>query len=107
MKNAAIGKLSIEDYQMITPIINATIKSEQHPKLDILLDITQFNGWTMHAAVNDFITSIKHCDQFKRVAVFGSCTWQKVLTQVGNLIFSGDIRYFDNRVGAINWITKK
>ena len=103
----AIGKLSIEDYQMITPIITSTIRAKQQPKLDILLDITQFNGWTMHAALNDFIMSIKYCDEFKRVAVFGRHTWQRVLTQVGNWFFTADIRYFDNRSGAINWITKQ
>lgn len=103
----AIGKLSIEDYQMIAPIITSTLRTEQQPKLDILLDITQFNGWTMHAAWNDFMTSIKHGDQLKRVAVFGRYSWQRVLTQAGNWLFSADKRYFDNRLGAINWITKK
>lgn len=102
----AIGKLSIEDYQMITPIIASALKNEPCPRLDILIDISQFSGWTIRAALNDFIMSIKHGGEFKRVAVFGSSHWQKVLSQVGNWLIAGDIRYFDNRTGAINWITK-
>lgn len=102
----AIGKLSIEDYEMITPIILSSLRSEQSPKLYILIDITQFRGWTIRAAWSDLMMSIKHCGEFKRVAVFGSNNWQKILSQAGNWLLDGEIRYFDNRMGALNWITK-
>jgi hypothetical protein len=100
----AIGKLSIEDYQMVTPIIVSALSAEQHPPLDVLIDITQFRGWTIRAALNDFILGIKHCGEFKRVAIFGNQNWQKVLSQAGNWLVAGEVRYFDTRIGAITWI---
>ena len=100
----AIGKLSIEDYQMITPIISSTLSSQPSPRLEILIDITQFDGWTLGAAWNDFVMGIKHSGEINRVAVFGNSYWQKVLSRAGNWLIAGEIRYFDNRMGAINWI---
>lgn len=102
----AIGKLSIEDYQMITPIISSALNSEASPRLEILIDITQFDGWTLGAAWNDLIMGVKHSGEINRVAVFGSSYWQKVLSKAGNWLIAGDIRYFDNRMGAITWIEK-
>jgi len=100
----AVGKLTVEDYQMITPIISSTFRAEENPKLDILIDVSQFEGWTVRAAWNDFMLSVKHCGEFQRVAVFGNASWQKILSQAGNWFISGDVRFFDTRMEAIDWI---
>jgi hypothetical protein len=103
----AIGKLTIEDYKIISPIIASTLSLEQYPKLDILIDVSQFQGWTLRAAWNDFILSVTHCAEFQRVAVFGSRNWQRVLSQAGNWLIKGDVRFFNNRMEATNWIEKQ
>ncbi|WP_426357539.1 STAS/SEC14 domain-containing protein [Pseudocolwellia sp. HL-MZ19] len=100
----AIGKLSIEDYAMISPIIISILSREEHPRLDILIDITQFKGWTLRAALNDFITGIKHSGELHRVAILGNESWQNVLSKASNWLIAGDIRFFDTRVNAVNWI---
>lgn len=100
----AIGKLSIEDYEMISPIITSILNREQHPRLNILIDITQFRGWTIRAALNDFIMGIKHSGELHRVAILGNESWQNILSKASNWLIAGDIRFFDTRVSAINWI---
>ena len=100
----AIGKLSIEDYEMISPIITSILNREKHPRLNILIDITQFRGWTIRAALNDFIMGIKHSGELHRVAILGNESWQNILSKASNWLIAGDIRFFDTRVSAVNWI---
>ena len=103
----AVGKLTLQDYQLITPMLVAALSADKSATLDLLIDITQFEGWTMRAAWNDFLLSIKHCGNFNRVAIFGSSNWQRVLSKAGNWFISGDLRFFDTRMGAVTWIEKE
>ncbi|GAA6171756.1 hypothetical protein NBRC116592_14260 [Colwellia sp. KU-HH00111] len=103
----AIGKLSVEDYLMVTPIITSTFQAQQSPRFKILIDITQFEGWTLGAAWKDFMMGVKHSDKVDRIAIFGSHYWQKVLSNTGNWLVAGDIRYFETRMAAINWIENR
>ena len=100
----AVGKLTVQDYYLITPILVSALSGDKSPKLDLLIDITQFHGWTLRAAWNDFILSIKHGAEFKRVAVFGGNRWQKALSNLVNWFIAGDVRYFDTRMRAVHWI---
>ncbi|WP_076418022.1 MULTISPECIES: STAS/SEC14 domain-containing protein [Colwelliaceae] len=103
----AVGKLSIEDYEMISPIIVSIFNAEQHPQLDVLIDVTQFDGWTLRSAWNDLIMGIKHSGELHRVAIFGNENWQNLISKASNWFIAGDIRFFDTRLSAINWIEKE
>ena len=100
----AVGKLTHQDYEMITPLLVSALSGCEKPRLDILIDITQFRGWSLRAAWNDFIRGLKHCGEFERVAVYGSQEWQRLLSKAGNWFIAGEVQYFENRLSAQRWI---
>ncbi len=46
----AIGKLTHEDYEIITPIINSALSEVEMPKVNVLIDGTEMEGWELRAA---------------------------------------------------------
>jgi hypothetical protein len=45
----ATGKLTHEDYQTMTPMLDAALKSVQDPKVNVLIDGTELEGWEARA----------------------------------------------------------
>ena len=50
----AIGTLTHEDYQTIVPMIDAALEGVTDPKLNVLIDGTELQGWELRAAWDDF-----------------------------------------------------
>lgn len=103
----AVGKLRVQDYEMITPLLASALSGTSKPKLDVLIDITQFSGWSVRAAWHNFIQGLKHCGQFERVAVYGCQNWQRILSKAGNWFIAGEVQYFENRISALQWLESR
>ncbi len=41
----AIGKLTHEDYEIITPMIDSALSAVEQPKVKVLIDATELEGW--------------------------------------------------------------
>jgi len=102
----AIGKLTHEDYKVITPMIDAALGSVNDPKVNALIDTTELEGWELRAAWDDFKLGLTHGSQFDKIAVYGNRNWQKTSTKVSSWFISGDIEYFDNLQAALLWLNK-
>lgn len=100
----AFGKLDHNDYQYMVPTIEAALADIKQPQLDVLIDITELDGWTLHAAWDDFKFGVKHRREFHKVAVICSERWQKGVTKVSDWFTPNEIASFDNQHDALVWL---
>jgi len=99
----AVGKLTHEDYQVITPMIDAALNAVTDPKVNMLIDGTEMEGWEPRAAWDDFKLGLKHGSEFKKIAIYGNKHWREITAKVGSWFISGEVRYFDDHDEALAW----
>ena len=100
----ATGKLTHEDYQTITPLLDAALKSVQDPKVKVLIDGTELEGWEARAAWDDFKLGLKHGSEFDKIAIYGNKNWQQISARIGSWFISGEVRYFEHMDDALSWL---
>jgi hypothetical protein len=100
----AVGKLTHADYEIITPIIDSALLQVKQPKVDVLIDGTELEGWELRAAWDDLKLGLKHNNEFNKIAIYGNKDWQKVTAKIGTWFMSGEIKYFENMLDAISWL---
>ncbi len=103
----AVGKLTHEDYETITPMLDSALSAVKHPRVRALIDGTEMEGWELRAAWDDFKLGLHHGSEFDKVAIFGNKGWQEIAARVGGWFVSGEVRYFENREAAIEWLQGK
>jgi hypothetical protein len=100
------GKLTHDDYARITPMIDAALNTVEEPLANVLLDATEFEGWELRAAWDDFKLGLKHGSDFHKIAIVGDQRWQQWAAKVGSWFISGEARYFDNAAEALRWLNE-
>ncbi|NVK57646.1 MAG: STAS/SEC14 domain-containing protein [Alteromonadaceae bacterium] len=100
----AIGKLTHQDYQAFTPLLEGALASIESPQVRLLFDATEFTGWEMRAAWDDFKIGLRHGSEFSKVAIVGQANWQAVMAAVGNWFISGEVNYFTDTQLALIWL---
>ena len=100
----AIGKLTHEDYQTITPLLDAALEGLTQPRVKVLIDGTELEGWQPRAAWDDFRLGLKHGNAFEKIAIYGNKNWQQITARVGSWFISGEVRYFEDMDAAIAWL---
>lgn len=100
----AVGTLTHSDYEVITPLIDSALAQVKHPKVNVLVDGTELEGWELRAAWDDFKLGLKHNNEFEKIAIYGNKNWQKITAKIGAWFLSGEIKYFDNLDDALIWI---
>jgi hypothetical protein len=102
----AVGKLTHEDYEIITPLIDSALASVKEPKVDVLIDGTELEGWELRAAWDDLKLGLKHNNEFNKIAIYGNKNWQEIAAKVGTWFMSGEVKYFENLTNATTWLKK-
>ncbi len=102
----AVGKLTHEDYQVITPIIDSALSAVKEPKVKVLIDGTEMEGWELRAAWDDFKLGLKHGSEFDKIAIYGNKDWQEIGAKIGSWFVSGEVRYFDVYGDALAWLSE-
>jgi len=102
----AVGKLTHADYEVITPLIDSALASVKEPKVDVLIDGTELEGWELRAAWDDLQLGLKHNNEFGKIAIYGNKNWQEIAAKVGSWFISGEIKYFDKLTDATAWLKK-
>ena len=100
----ATGKLTHNDYLTITPMIESALKGVDNPKIKVLVDGTELEGWEIRAAWDDFKIGLTHGSEFEKIAIYGNKRWQEMSAKVGSWFMSGEIKYFEDRDEAIKWL---
>lgn len=99
-----VGKLTHDDYAAITPMIAAALSSVEDPKANVLIDATEFEGWELRAAWDDFKLGLKHGSDFYKIAIVGDKRWQQWAAKIGSWFISGEAKHFDNHTDALSWL---
>jgi hypothetical protein len=102
----AVGKLKHEDYEVINPMIDSALEGVKDPKIRALIDGSEFEGWELRAAWDDFKMGLKHGGQFEKIAIFGNSKWQEMAAKVGSWFVSGEVRYFEECDDALDWLNE-
>lgn len=100
----AIGKLTHADYETITPMIDAALSEVKEPQVRVLLNATEFKGWELRAAWDDFKLGLKHRNEFAKIAIYGNKNWQETIAKIGSWFISGEVKYFENEEDALTWL---
>lgn len=100
----AIGKLTHEDYETSTPMIDSALNAVTEPKVKALIDGTELEGWELRAAWDDFRLGLKHGNEFVKIAIFGNKNWQEISAKIGAWFISGEVKYFENLDEALTWL---
>ncbi len=102
----AIGRLTHEDYEKMTPLLDAALAEVKEPKVRVLIDATELEGWEPRAAWDDFKLGLKHGNQFVKVAIVGNKKWEKFLAKIANWFVAGEVRFFENLEDAMEWLAE-
>jgi hypothetical protein len=102
----AVGKLKHEDYEVINPMIDSALEGVKDPKIRALIDGSEFEGWELRAAWDDFKMGLKHGSQFEKIAIFGDSKWQEMAAKVGSWFVSGEVKYFEECDDALDWLNE-
>lgn len=100
----AIGKLTHEDYETITPMIDSALAAVEHPKVRALVDGTELEGWELRAMWDDLKLGLKHGNEFERIALYGNRGWQEWGSKIAGWFIAGEIEYFEDRDKALEWL---
>lgn len=100
----AIGKLTHEDYGVITPMIESALEGVSTPKLKVFVDGSEMEGWEPRAAWDDFKLGLKHRSEFEKIAILGNKRWQKLAAKMGSWFISGESKYFEDEGQALAWL---
>lgn len=106
MTMKAVGKLTHEDYETITPMIDSALEGVKDPGIKALVDGTEMEGWEPRAAWDDFKLGLKHGSEFEKIAICGNKNWQEFAAKIGSWFVSGEVRYFENRDQALAWLNE-
>lgn len=102
----AVGKLTHDDYEIITPMIDSALEAVKEPVVDVFIDGSELEGWELRAAWDDLKLGLKHGGDFKRIAIFGNKKWQAFASKIGDWFVSGEVKYFESADEALVWLGK-
>ncbi|MBB3167372.1 STAS/SEC14 domain-containing protein [Simiduia aestuariiviva] len=104
IKLRAYGKLTHEDYEVITPLLDAALSNVPEESVDVLMDITEFEGWELRAAWDDVQLALAHGRHFRKIAILGVDGWQSLTAAVARWFVSGEVAFFTERSAALIWL---
>lgn len=97
----AAGKLTDRDYKQIVPKLEVLIK--EHGPIRLLVDMTEFDGWTAMAAWDDLIFGLRHRKDFERIALVGEARWVGLAARMADAVIKGEARRFKTENRQIAW----
>ena len=92
------GKLTKEDYNHFAPEFERLV--QQHGKIRVLFDMTDFHGWEVDALWEDIKFDARHFRDIDRLAMVGENKWQSGMAAFCKPFTTATIRYFDHADAA-------
>ena len=87
------GKLTEEDYNKITPLIDKAVTD--FGKIKLYIQLNYVDGIAPKAFWEDVKTYLKHFNHMKKVAVVGKSRWDKLWSELAAPFISGEVKYFE------------
>ncbi|MBN2768146.1 MAG: STAS/SEC14 domain-containing protein [Campylobacterales bacterium] len=104
MSMKVIGTLTHADYEKINPILDSATTGMREPKIKMLVDMSEFEGWEARAAWDDFSLGLKHGNYFEKLAIYGHKNWQNIAAKIGSWFIDGEMKAFEDRKEALEWL---
>ncbi len=98
------GKLEASDYLTLGPMVEELIR--QDSKVDILLILHDFHGWTAGALWEDIKFDAKHFRDIGKLAMVGETKWEKGMATFCKPFTTAKVQYFpvEEMAAARAWI---
>ncbi len=88
----------------MTPLLDAALQAVEHSDVRVFVDASEFEGWELRAAWDDFKLGLKYGRTFRKIALYGHQPWQACMAKIGRWFTSGEVKYFEDRDKALNWL---
>ncbi|GAM74030.1 hypothetical protein JCM19241_5226 [Vibrio ishigakensis] len=100
----AMGKLTHQDYQAMAPVLESALQGVDSKHIKMLVDVSEFSGWELRAAWDDFRLGMKLGFEIEKVAIFGDKNWQEMASKVGGWFINGEMKSFQSYDDAVDWL---
>ena len=101
----AEGKLHHQDYvDTIIPEINQALENTE--QISLMWEMKDFEGWDMHAALDDIRLGLKINSHVRKVAMLGEYKWESWMSKCISPFIKGEMCYFDlkDEDYAVQWL---
>ena len=97
------GKLSTADYDTFVPAMERSIA--KHGKISLVVELLQFEGWSVGALWKDIKFDWNHARDFHRLAMIGDKKWESAMATFCKPFTTAEVRYFNSseRQNAVAW----
>ena len=95
------GKLHDDDYKTFVPALEAVI--ERGDKTRMLAYFSDFHGWDLHAAWDDFKFGAKHFTDLEKIALVGDKKWEEWMAKLCKPFTLAKVIYFEASELAAAW----
>ncbi len=85
-------------------MIDSALEEVKEPKVKVLFDGTELEGWKLRAAWDDFKLGLQHGSEFDKIAIYGNKNWQEIAAKIGTWFISGEVKYFEHYDDAVTWL---
>ncbi len=97
----ATGKLVDADYKELIPKFDAKI--EEVGKVNVLFDMTELEGWSCKAMLDDAEFGIKHRKEIGKIALLGNKKWEKDAVVLAKPFYGEKMKFFDESDEQAAW----
>ncbi|MEA3374287.1 MAG: STAS/SEC14 domain-containing protein [Campylobacterota bacterium] len=98
------GRLEHDDYDLMVPMIENAISGIKKPKIKVLIDAIDFEGWDLRAAWDDLKFGLEHNSEFTELAFVGNKKWEEYSIKISNWFMHAKMRYFEDIEDARQWL---
>ena len=100
----AVGRISKDDYQMLTPELEAL--AEQEGNIRLLLNMEKFEGEEFKAWGSDLKFGRAFRKKIDKLAIVGNKRWQKLLAALADPFYAREAEFFntEDREAAWSWL---
>jgi hypothetical protein len=100
-----IWTLTHDDYSKAIPILDSTLDKLNGKQWHILLDMTDFEGWELRAAWDDFKFWLKHSFNLWKIAiVWNNKKWIEYTMKISSWFIRWEIKQFEDKKEAVKWL---
>lgn len=104
---AVNGKLGSPEYEVINKVLSEVVIA--YPKLRVLVEVRDWEGWTLTGMWDDFKTGIDYYRHFEKFALVSGESFIATAAKLGNLFNPiGEMKHFapEQKEAAIKWLTE-
>lgn len=99
-----VGDLTHNDYETLEKNFEQSLKCVIEPKVKMLVDVTELEGWDLQTAWDDLKFGLKHNNEFTQIAVVGEAGIREYGIKIANWFTHYEMQYFTSTQEAKKWL---